>query len=924
MPIISSIVAAVAGWVALAIPATITTTIFGVQAAILIGYGVAYAAVGLVFGGIALALGSKHDEGTGSATSPTYASTTLQSQTNNTLPIPLIYGKVKVAGNRLWQDDNVTSYVTRIVSFAEGEVNAYTDIRLNDIKQADVSGITVEKYYGTATQNISTMIPGSTNAARAEVVGGLRHHAYLAIKVPVSSKIDGSYNLTTIIEGRKVRIYTNENSYTEAYSNNPAWCLLDFLTCYNGGKIGVLNTGLRDDAKIKSAIDITSFIEAAAYCDQVISYYQYTTAFSTANSNLVWIGRHSNRALSITYVAGSTPSIALSGDDITVTFVSGTTKASDIISLVQSSPTVSAVVNVYNADSNTGVGVVSALAKTSFPVDSSDKRFTFNMIFDSNWLVSDVIEEFKKNCRGVLVKKGYKIQFKLDKPMAVSHVLTRDAIIQGSESVKTLERKERYDILDIKYIEPNITDTENESGEWAKCVARATLDQYFNEPAVSHSVEMYSVTNFKQASRNAWYYLNRNVRCYFAGSVATDHRARNYEIGDVIDLSEFVMNFEHFPVKVLSVAETQEGVFTVLWLQYDPDIYNDELASQAPVIIYTNINDPYAKPSDIQNFNASQNQRLVEFNWVGSSDESVTYEIRQGASWDSSSLIATGLSGTSYTASLTQKGAFTYWIKSKTKYSYSENATSDILNVQYLPDLNIVVTQNVIENATGTYTNTYTYNNKLKLNAAKKWQDTTPDKWQNSGARYYAEILGKWGGNVAISGNYVSQVYDIGANLQSIVSFNYDLYAPDSFSTVKIEWAYSEDNIAWSDYTLISTGSFKFRYYKVRITLDNPNGQVMYLNNLIVTVDVPDREENYTNREVVTAANGVTITYSSDIESKIADKFIITEPHIIATPKTANTYAVITASTATSCTIKLYTNSGSLTTGFVNIRAKGY
>lgn len=913
--IISTILATTIGFVA---------GFLGVSVTGAVAVGIAWASIigtVLIYGGLALSLGQKQDNGTTS--SPTYSGGALQSQTNNQLPIPILYGKVKVAGNRIWQADDVSSSVTRLVGFAEGEVNAFTDIRLNDIKSADISGIQIEKYYGTSAQNVSTMISGANNAERAEVVGGLRYLAYLAIKVPRTDKIDGSYNLTTIVEGRKVRIYTNEDTYTVAYSNNPVWCLLDFLTCYNGGRIGILNNGLRDDNKIKSAIDINSFIEAADYCDEIITHYQYITKFTTANSNLVWIGRHSNKPLTITYVSGSSPAISLSGNDITVTFT-GSTKASDIIGLVQSNPEINTLVNVFNADDNDGTGLVSALAKTSFEVDSTDKRFTFNMIFDSNWLVSDVIEEFKKNCRGVLVKKGYKLQFKIDKPMAVSKVFTKDAIIQGSESVKTLERKERYDILDIKYIEPNISDPEKESGEWAKCVARATLDEYFNEPAVSHSVEMYSVTNFKQASRLAWYYLNRNVRCYFAGSFATDHRARDLEIGDVIQLNDFVMNFNNFKVKVISVSETQEGVFTISWLQYDESIYNDELASLDPVIIYTNLNDPYAFPADIQSFNTSQNQRLVEFNWAAISDPSATYEIRQGASWDSSNIIVTGLTGTSYTTNLTQKGAFTYWIKSKTKYQYSVNPTSDILNVQYIPEMNEVVTQNILEDASGTHTNSYLYNNKLKLSPTSLWQDLTPEKWLDSGLRYYADSLGKWGGSVETSGIYESQVYDIGANLQSIISFNFDLYAPDAQSAVKIEWSYSEDNESWSDYLLASTGSFLFRYYKVKITFNNTNGQVIYLNNLNVVIDVPDRVETYTNREITNAANGVTITYATDVESKIADKFIIAEPHIIATPKTNNTYAVVTASNSTSCTVKLYTNSGALTTGFVNIQAKGY
>lgn len=947
MAIISSLIAAIGGFLFVHVAA------LSYLGAIAIAKVLVYGGMLLIFGGVALAMG--HKEETGAASSPTYASSTLQSQTNNALPIPILYGKNKLAGNRMWQDDNVTTNITRIVGFAEGEINAFTDIRLNDIKSSDISGIQIEKYYGTATQNVCSFVTGSTNAERAELVGGLRFHAYLGIKVPKSDKIDGSYNLTSIVEGRKVRIYTSEDTYTVAYSNNPAWCLLDFLTCYNGGRIGVLNSGERDDNKIKSAIDIDSFIEAAAYCDEIVKTYQYTTALSGDNNDLVWVGRHANKALTLTYTAGATAGIAVSGNDITVTFINGTTKASDVIALVQSNPDINKLVNVYNADNNTGVGLISALAKTSFTEDSSSKRFTFNMIFDSMWLVSDVIEEFKKNCRGVLVKKGYKIQFKLDKPMAVSKVFNRDSIIQGSESVKTLERKERYDILDIKYIEPNIAS--EDSGEWAKCVARATLENYFNEPAVSHSVEIYSVIDFKQAARLSWFYLNRNVRCYFAGSFATDHRARDLEVGDVIQLSDFVMNFTDFKVKVLSVSEAQEGVFTIVWSQYDPEIYNDELSSLDPVIVYTKLNDPYAYPSDVTNFNVVQNKTLIQFSWTPVVGSGLSYEIRQGTSWANSTLIANNITDSTYITTALTTGIFTYWIKAKTKYQASENATSDVLNIDYIPQLNEVIVIEPITDNNGYFglvfwtdsdtvnwqdkgVNYYTdedgtwldsgtataqiVDGKLCLTSNQKWQVLAAD-WQNEGYAYYRDYnTGKWGTPVESVGYYTSLVYDVGAVLTSILSLNatFEQLSPDS--TYTIYYRFSNDEIIWTNWIVASSGQFTFRYIQVRIVLNSPTNQQCYLSDLSINIDVPDREETYTDRTVTDSTNGITITYSTDIESKQAKDFIKSKPHVVATPSATNCYAVVTNSTAQYCTIKLYTNSGTLTTGNVNITVKGY
>ena len=120
------------------------------------------------------------------------------------------------------------------------------------------------------------------------------------------------------------------------------------------------NLGVFDNTELKKKVDINSFIESAAYCDEILTYYKYQTALSGTNNDLLWMGRQADKALTLTYVAGSTPAVAISGNDITVTFVNGVTTANDVISLVQTQPSVNEAVKVYNADNNTGAGVIVA------------------------------------------------------------------------------------------------------------------------------------------------------------------------------------------------------------------------------------------------------------------------------------------------------------------------------------------------------------------------------------------------------------------------------------------------------------------------------------------------------------------------------------------------------------------------------------
>jgi len=383
----------------------------------------------VLFGGVALSLalggGKRADFG---SMSPSYANGMKQTQTNPDLPIPLVYGTVKVAGNRIWQDDNATSTIRRIVAFSDGEINDFTDIRLNEIPINEISGIRVERFYGTSDQGIPSMV-------NLDIVGSLKYVAYLAITVPRTDKVDLNYNLTTVIKGRKVRVYTNPNSYSVQYSENPAWALFDFLTSYNGMGLCLKSDGTLDEAQIKQMFDLESFIESARFCDE----------------------------------------------------------------LVDGKP-----------------------------------RFTFNMIFDAQTSARSLIDEIKRSCRGGLFTKGDKLQFKIDKAEPVSKVFTKDDIIKGSETFQCIPQEENYEILKCVYISPD--------HEWQKVEAFAEMPEYRSGVPIEHSVNIFSCTNFEQASRLAWYYVNAKALQPYFGSFQTDYKAYDLEIGDVISIESLLLS----------------------------------------------------------------------------------------------------------------------------------------------------------------------------------------------------------------------------------------------------------------------------------------------------------------------------------------------------------------------------------------------
>ena len=695
------------------------------------------------FGGLALSMTlSKKSSADYGASSPTYANGVIQTQTNQDLPIPLLYGTCKLAGNRIWQHDENTKTIKRIVAFAEGEICEFSDIRLNDIEVNKISGISINKYYGTSTQTIDPIIDGNTHEKRAEIVGSLRNLAYLAISVPRSNDIDANYNLTAIVKGRKIRVYNapNPTSFEIKYSENPAWIMLDFLTSYNGLGLCLNNDGTLNNDALAELFDLQSFIESADFCDEEIEY--------------------------------------------------------------------------TDSDGN--------IKKTP--------RFTFNMVFDSQTSARDLIDEIYRSCRGGLFTKNGKLQFKIDKAEPVSKVFTADDIVKGSETFSTIPTEEHYDILKLVYISPE--------HEYQKVEAFAEIPDYRDGVPIEHSVNCYSITNFQQASRLAWYYINSKRLCPYFGSFKTDYRAYDLEVGDVIKFDSLLMGLNEYLAKVTSVVDDGAGIFTVNWKTYDERLYSDELGSKEPRVLVSKLKDMYTPPDDVKNFNVVQSQTFFNMTW--SKQSSVTYEIRFGDSWDNSTLIARNIHENTFTWKIPTTGIYKFWIKAFNGYSYSTNATLDVCAIDSIVDINEIVKFDLFENLNGVYEETYLYRGAIKLKTNNIiWHDT-PNRWEDE---TYFQNIGYWGADVKNVGSYTSQIYDIKRKLKSVVSFETQYYSSDDSQDILFEWRYSEDGITYTDWVICNGGEYTFRYCQFRATLRAYNNVQILLTKFLVIIDVPEKEE---------------------------------------------------------------------------------
>ena len=233
-----------------------------------------------------------------------YATSNLTNDTNNNAIVPIIYGKARVGGNRVFADleDNGTDndHVFEIIVFAGHEINAFIEMFADNVTmfqgatqtncfRVDTNKVFVNVYTVKPTGNIqaitsynsgtdtytltdlNSITMQNTQFLDASLPSGTAfavvHHIYDA------TDNNNRKNITAVLEGKKIRTITDAEtiSTTTSYSNNPAEIALDFLT-------DSLNFNESD-----SKIDIAEFYTSKVFNNN--NFYECNIAF-TAKTNL--------------------------------------------------------------------------------------------------------------------------------------------------------------------------------------------------------------------------------------------------------------------------------------------------------------------------------------------------------------------------------------------------------------------------------------------------------------------------------------------------------------------------------------------------------------------------------------------------------------------------------------------------------------
>jgi predicted phage tail protein len=202
----------------------------------------------------------------------------LLNKQSNLAQIPVVYGRRKIGGTRVFVEtsgsDNEYLYVCLVL--CEGEIESIDEVYINDVLSTDskYSGlVSIDKKLGSDTQTASTVLTPASSWTTSHTLKGV---AYLGLRFKWDRDVfSGIPEVTAVVKGKKV--YDPRTS-TTAYRTNPAICLLDYLTNTRYGK------GLPSSA-FESGY--TSWQTAANKCDQNVTPYSGGTDIDLFSCNAV-------------------------------------------------------------------------------------------------------------------------------------------------------------------------------------------------------------------------------------------------------------------------------------------------------------------------------------------------------------------------------------------------------------------------------------------------------------------------------------------------------------------------------------------------------------------------------------------------------------------------------------------------------------
>jgi len=896
----------------------------------------------------------------------TYEKGILLNKQSNDANIPIIYGTRMVGGTRVFMETSGTdnTYLYMAIVMAEGEINDITSIIIDD-KTVTWSGdladntqrtvgsgdsnfykdsaslITVEPHYGTDGQSASSLLSTLSSWGSTHKLSGL---CYIGLRFTWhQDAFQGIPKVQAIVQGKKVVAYNSSSvAQTAAHSDNPAWCLLDYLTNARYGK----GLAIGD-------IDIPSFYTASGVCDTDVTPYGSATAIDILDCNAV---------LDSSKKIIDNVRELLNGCRGYLPFASGKYKL-----LIET--TGSASITLTEDDIIGG-----------YSLQSEDKNSKYNRVIvsfvnparnyqvdevqwpevdDSAYTSADQHAVMKAADGGFLLEGRFSIKT-LTSPYQCLEMA--EVILRRSRDALKLSINCSGDAYDLA-IGDIVAVTHSSIGFSSKDMRVVGID--FNEDytiglsLVEHQDAHYTWATKTQVAATPTTTLPNPFVIQPPASVTLDDELIEYNDGTVIvalnvtigaSTDKFV---DYYQVEYKLSTDSDyiiyaqgSGLNHRVLNVIDQKIYNVRVkavnglgVSSTYVTATRTIVGAIEPPADVEDFACNILGQEAHLSWTQISDLDLAYyQVRFSSLTDGTGDWANSVSlvekvSRPATSITVPARVGTYLIKAVDKLgNFSSSASAIISNVTSIQNFNAIATISEHPDFDGTLTNTAIVDDTLQLDSSELF-DAASGLFDAETVRFFDSGLAN--ADFYTSGSYLfADVVDIGAKhtcrltaslkqtssdpddlfdsrsgLFDSASSNFDGDTP-SHSHAHIEIATSDDDSTYTAFQNFVIGNYTARYFKFKVILTSSNAaSTPVVEEVSVTIDMEDRI--FSGNDITSGAGTKTVTFTNPYKTVnyavgITGQGMATGDFFLVDTKTINSFNVTFKNSSGSAVSKVF------------------
>ena len=561
-------------------------------------------ATGLVAGGVAnLAvqslIGSNSPSSAQSALSSAQAQGILINSQSNVDPIPVIYGRRRVGGTRVFIEVSGSSneYLHLVLVLSEGPVTAIDNVYLDDVLSTDAKFtglLTVTKHLGTpgeaADAALTADVPKWTSACK------LSNCAYLYVKLKYDrNAFSGLPTITADVRGRT--LYDPRDGQTR-YSNNPALVMRDYLSNTIYGR-GIAS----------SAIDDTSIAAAANACDIRITAPSFSDIFTVSTTT---------EALTF-----AQPIPIDTGDGVKVSstatvpspLVAGTT----YYAIKVTDTSYQLATTMANAVAGTAIDLTSAGSGQHTLAQVNYAAYACDGTIDTNQTAYDNVRALLTACRGMLVFSGGKYRLVLDVATTASSFGFTESNITGSWVISQAGKRAKYNRVTAGFYNP--------AKKWQPDLAMVestALRATDNGLILEAKIDLPFTANSYRAQNIGQLTLNQS-RYGLVVKFSAFQEGLRCEVGDVVPITHTTPGWSAKLFRIMQIEIKDNDEVYVVAREYSASVYTQAVLSPAVVIAQSNLPDPFSVPAVSGLTLASGTTELLRL-----SDGSVISRIRVG------------------------------------------------------------------------------------------------------------------------------------------------------------------------------------------------------------------------------------------------------------------------------------------------------